>query len=205
MLRQFGFDRQESRVLVWGAATLFLTGWADVSLKNVAEAYFLDQVGPDRLPYVFLASAALLVGTTWAVGHWAARAQRLRLLPRVLAGLAVALLPLWWLIATSSDSPDDPSQQLKGVFGLLVIASKQVQSIGLLVFWAAINDLIDGQKAKRVFAPLMAGWTLGTILGSFASHPLSLWLGEAALVPISSMSLLRSCSRPPPPTRCGEV
>jgi len=190
MLQRFGFDRQESRVLVWGAVTLFLAGWADVSLKNVSEAYFLDQVGPERLPYVFLASAGLLVATTWAMGHWVARSHRLRLLPRVLVGLAVSILPLWWLIATSGDSPGDPSRGLKSVFGLLVIASKQVQSIGMLVFWAAINDLIDGQKAKRVFAPLMAGWTLGTILGSFASEPLAEMLGVPSLVPLSSFALL---------------
>jgi hypothetical protein len=190
MLQRFGFDRQESRVLVWGAATLFLTGWADVSLKNVSEAYFLDQVGPERLPYVFLASAALLVGTTWAVGHWAASAQRLRMLPRVLVGMAVAILPLWWLIIASNDAPDDPSRGLKSVFAFLVIASKQVQSVGLLMFWAAINDLVDGQKAKRVFAPLFAGLTLGTILGSFASEPLAEMFGVPSLVPMSSLALV---------------
>ena len=194
MLKQFGFDRQESRVLVWGAATLFLAGWADVSLKNVSEAYFLDQVGPERLPYVFLASAGLLVVTTWAVGHWVVHRQRLRLLPRVLVGLAVSILPLWWLIATSSDSLDHPSEGLKSVFGLLVIASKQVQSIALLVFWVAINDLVDGHQAKRVFAPLMAGWTLGTILGSFASQPLSELFGIPSLVPISSLALALSAA-----------
>jgi hypothetical protein len=190
MLKQFGFDRQESRVLVWGAATLFLAGWADVSLKNVSEAYFLDQVGPERLPYVFLASAALLVVTTWAVGHWAARAQRLYLLPRVLVGLAITILPLWLLIATSNDAPDDPSQGLKSVYAFLVIASKQVQSIALLVFWAAMNDLVDGQQAKRVFAPLLSGWTLGNILGSFASEPLAEAFGVPTLVPISSLALV---------------
>jgi len=190
MLQRFGFDRQESRVLVWGAVTLFLNGWADVSLQNVSEAYFLDQVGPERLPYVFLASAGLLVATTWAMGHWIARTNRLRLLPRVLVGLAVSILPLWWLILTSGDAPDDPSRELKSVFGLLVIASKQVQSVGMLVFWAAINDLIDGQRAKRVFAPLLAGWTLGTILGSFASQPLAELLGVPSLVPIASLALV---------------
>jgi len=177
-------------VLVWGAATLFLAGWAEVSLKNVSEVYFVDQVGPERLPYVFLASAALLVVTTWAIGHWAARTRRLRMLPRVLVGLAVMLLPFWWMIATSTDPDGAPSEGLKSVFGLLVIASKQVQSISLLVFWAAMNDLVDGQQAKKVFAPLFSGWTLGTIFGSFASEPLGDWLGISSLVPISSVALV---------------
>lgn len=187
MLQRLGFDRQEGRVLVWGAATLFLAGWADVSLKNVSEAYFVNQVGAKRLPYVFLASSALLVGTTWVLGHLMARGARLRLLPRVLGALAIALLPLWWLIATHEGGLD---RELKSVFGLLLIASKQVQALALLAFWSAINDLVNARQAKRVFAPLMAGWTLGTILGSFASKPLSVWLGVPALVPISSAALI---------------
>jgi len=190
MWKRLGFDRHESRVLVWGGATLFLAGWADVSLQNVSEAYFMNEVGPHRLPYVFLASSALMVATTWFFGYLAARSQRLRLLPRVLAALGLALLPFWWLITTSDDPANASSQGLKSVFGLLVIASKQVQSVALLVFWAAMNDLVNPRQAKRVFAPLTAGWTLGTILGSFASKPLADWLGVPFLVPLSTLALL---------------
>ncbi len=187
MLQRLGFDRHESRVLVWGAITLFLTGWADVSLKNVSEAYFVNSVGPERLPLVFLASSALLVGTTWALGILMARSQRLRLLPRLLGVLAVAILPLWWLILNHEGGTD---REIKSAYGLLLIASKQVQALALLSFWAAINDLVNARQAKRVFAPLMAGWTLGTILGSFASDPLAGWLGVPALVPVSSAMLI---------------
>lgn len=187
MLQRLGFDRQEARVLVWGAITLFLAGWADVSLKNVSEAYFVDVVGPERLPYVFLASSAALVATTWTLGHFVARRQRLVLLPRLLVVLALALLPLWFLITTHEGGTD---RELKSAFGLLVIVSKQVQALALLAFWSAINDLVNARQAKRVFAPLMAGWTLGTILGSFASEPLAAWLGVPSLVPISSAALV---------------
>jgi len=194
MLQRLGFDRQESRVLVWGGVTLFLTGWADVSLKNVSEAYFLDEVGPHRLPWVFLASSVLLVASTWWVGHLTARQERLRILPRVLVGLGVSMLPFWALITVGDQPGDDPSRPLKSVFSLLVIASKQVQSLALLVFWAAMNDLVNARQAKRVFAPLMSGFTLGSITGSFASDNLAAWLGVASLVPISVVALVAAAA-----------
>ena len=82
--------------------------------------------------------------------------------------LARGMLGVNWLLVLGGT----PS-----VFGLLVIASKQLTSIALLVFWIAMGDLLHGRQAKRLFAPMMAGVTLGTIVGSFASAPLGRWLG----------------------------
>ena len=95
MLRKLGIEPGEAKVFAWGAAALFLMGWADVSVKNVSETLFIKRVGVEHLPLVFLANSILLVATTYLVGRIAARADRLRLLPYVLVGLAIALLPLW--------------------------------------------------------------------------------------------------------------
>ena len=67
------------------------------------------------------------------------------------------LLPLWLLVLGGG------SQFL----GVLVIASKQITSITLLVFWIAMGDLLHGRQAKRLFAPMMAGVTLA-LLGQLA-------------------------------------
>ena len=76
---------------------------------------------------------------------------------------------LWFLVL----------EDVKSAFVLLVLASKQLQSISLLAFWVALSDLLNGRQSKRLFAPLMAGVTLGTILGSFASGPISRTIGVA--------------------------
>jgi len=172
MLRKLGIEPGEARVFACGAAALFLLGWADVSVKNVSETLFIKRVGVERLPLVFLANSLLLVATTYLVGGIASRADRLRLLPHALVGLALSLIPLWFFVL----------EDMKSAFVLLVIASKQLPSIGLLVFWLALADLLHGRQAKRLFAPLMAGMTLGTILGSFASYPLSRMIGIAGLL-----------------------
>ena len=91
MLRKLGIEPGEGRVFAWGAAALFLLGWADVSVKNVSEAFFIKRVGVELLPYAFLVSATLLVVTTWAFGNFAVRRDRLRLLPQTFFGLALLL------------------------------------------------------------------------------------------------------------------
>jgi hypothetical protein len=182
MLRKLGIELGEGKLFAWGAVALFLLGWADVSVKNVSETLFLKRVGVEHLPYAFLVNSVLLVGTTYLVGRIASRADRLRLLPRVLAGLALALIPLWLLVL----------EDLTSAFVLLVIASKQLQSIALLSFWIALADLLHGRQAKRLFAPLMAGMTLGAFLGSFASDPISRVIGIAGLLPFSAGVLVLS-------------
>jgi hypothetical protein len=180
MLRKLGIEPGEGRLFAWAAGVLFLVGWAEVSVKNASETLFLKEVGVQYLPSAFLVNSLLLVGTTYLVGRIADRSDRLKLLSRVLALLGIALVPLWFLV----------SQEFSSGLVLAVIASKQLQSIGLLVFFLALGDLLHGRQAKRLFAPLMAGMTLGTILGSFASDPLSRVVGIAGLFPISGAALV---------------
>jgi hypothetical protein len=180
MLRRLGIEPGEGRVFAWGAAVLLLTGWADAALRNVAETLFLKRIGVEWLPVVFLANAVLLVGTTAWVGRSIARSDRPRLLPRVLLLLAALLVPLAWLARSGVEW---------GLHGLL-IASKQLPSISLLVFWGAMGDLLHARQAKRLFAPLVGGFTLGGITGSFASEPLGRWLSVAGLVPCAAAALL---------------
>ena len=181
-MRKLGIEPGEGRLFFWGAAALALAGWADVSVKNASETLFLKRVGVEYLPIAYLLNSILLVGSTYIVGRVAARSNRPRLLPRILFGLALLLLPLWYLVG----------EDAKSAFVLLVIASKQFQSIALLVFWLAIGDLLDGRQAKRLFAPMMGGYTLGSLLGSFASDPISRVIGIDGLLLVAAVAFLLS-------------
>jgi hypothetical protein len=184
MWRKLGIEPGEGRVFAWGTAVLVLAGGADAALRNVAETLFLKRVGVDLLPLVFLANAALLVFSTAWVGSRIARGDRLRLLPRTLLVLALLLLPLAWL-AQGGVEP---------ALHALLIASKQLPTIALLVFWSAMGDLLNARQAKRLFAPLLGGFTLGGIAGSFASEPLGRWLGVAGLIPCAAALLLAAAA-----------
>jgi len=180
MLRKLGIEPGEGRLFAWAAGVLFLVGWAEVSVKNASETLFLKEVGVQFLPSAFLVNSLLLVGSTYLVGRIAEHRDRLKLLSIVLVSLGLALVPLWFMV----------SADLTSGLVLGVIASKQLESIGLLVFFLALGDLLHGRQAKRLFAPLMAGMTLGTVLGSFASDPLSRVIGISGLFPLSGGALV---------------
>lgn len=177
--RRLGIEPGEGRILAWSALALVLLGAAEVSLKNVAETLFVKRVGVGLLPAVFLLNDLLLVAATFGFVGVAARSDRLRLLPRMILGLAALLLPLWGLAA------------LDLRFGpvLLLVASRLVPSFALMVFWIAMGDLLHGRQAKRLFAPMTAGVTLGTIVGSFASNPIGIRFGVASLLPLAAAAL----------------
>src|SRR5262245_844709 len=177
--RALGIEPGEERVLLAGAAALFLVGWASVSVTNVAETYFLKRIGVERLPIVFLVNSILLAGTSVAVGRLAARSDQPRLLGRVLGLLGAMLLPLWLMVLAHVTS----------AFALLVIVAKQLDAIAALVFWTTLGGLVSGRQGKRLFGLITAGGTLGTICGSFASAPLGRALGMAALLPIAAVLL----------------
>jgi len=180
MLRKLGIEPGEGRIFFWSAAALFLLGWTDVSFKNVAETFFTKRVGVDYYPWAFLASSLLLVGTTWGIGRLASRMDLLRLLPRTFFALAVLLLPIWLLVRA----------EVPGIYAVQLILQKQLTSISLIVFWVAMGELLHARQAKRLFAPMMAGLTVGTILGSLASGPLGAWLGIDVLLPLSAVTMV---------------
>jgi ATP/ADP translocase len=192
MWRRLGVQRAERGLFVWGAATLFLLGWADVSIKNVSETLFVKRVGVEVMPLAILVSSLVLVATTGLLARRAARTDRTRLLARLLVVLATGLLPLW-LLVRSGNAPGTEAGA-----ATLFIASKELQSLGVLAFVLALGDLVHPRQAKRLVAPLLAAMTLGAILGSFASKPLAELLGVAGVVPFSTAMLLASgaCALP---------
>ena len=161
------------------ALLLALVGWSDVTVQNVAETYFLKRIGVDYLPLAFLVSTALLAGTTYWVSRLTAQVNRTTLLAWLFLGLMLGLLPLavlaHWNVA--------------GSFVALILFSQQIKGIALLGFWVVMGDMFHARQAKRLFAPLMAGLTVGTILGSFASGPIGEVLGIDGLLFVSCGAL----------------
>ncbi len=170
-----GIEPGEGRVFAWGTLALGLLGWAEVSLRNVSETFFLKRVGVGLLPGVFALNDVLLLVVTLGFVGVAARSDRLRLLPRMLAGMGIALIPLWAVVGA----------EMRTGFVVLLVASRLVPTLALILFWIAIADLLHGRQAKRLFAPMTAGGTIGTIAGSFASEPLGRALGMGHLLLIA--------------------
>src|SRR6185436_20103587 len=144
--RSLGIEPGEERVLVAGAAVLFLVEWASVSVTNVAETFFLKRIGVERLPLVFLVNSVLLAGTSVVVGRIASRGDQRRLLLRVLAAFGLVLLPLWLLVVG----------QVTSAYAALVVMAKLLDAIAVLIFWTALGGLVSGRQGKRLFGLVTA-------------------------------------------------
>lgn len=177
VLGRLGIEPAERSLFGWAALTLALMGAAAFALLNASETLFLKRVGVAYLPWALLASSALLVATTGLAGRGLASADRPSWLPRVLLILAALLLPFWALLSI---------WHVPALFGALVLVARQVLAVGLLVFYLALGDLVTGRQAKRLFAPLGAGVTLGGITGSFGSDLVARLIGVEGLLLVCS-------------------
>lgn len=180
LARSLGIEPGEGRVFAWAVATFFLVHAASVALTNASDTFFLKRIGVNLLPAAFLVSSLLLVLTTSVVARLAARRAQMPLLARTFFALATALV-LLWLLALAD---------VRSVFILLVLAAKQVESVAVLLFWVALGGLLHTRQAKRLYGPIVAGGTLGEILGSFASALIGRTLGIAALLPAAAAALV---------------
>ncbi len=179
MWRKLGIGPGEERIFAWGALSLFMLGSSDAFLKVLSETLVVKRTGLEDLPKAFLVSSLLLAVTTGLFGRLAARSDRLLLLPRTMIGLTLLLVPLWLLLPL-----------LPNVLpSVLVVTNKQITSITLLVFWIAMGDLLHARQAKRLFGPMMAGVTLGTVLASQVTQSLGDIIPAEALLPLAAGTL----------------
>ena len=109
----------------------------------------------------------------------AVRTERRRLLVGTFAALAGLVILLWFLVLARSP----------GVFVLLLIGAKQLDAIALIAFWMILGGVLHARQAKRLYAPMIAGGTLGRILGSFASGFIGDSLGISAVLPVSALAI----------------
>ncbi len=183
-LNRIGVEPSERAFFAQAGLCLALLSAAAYALFNASETLFLKRVGVEYLPWVLLASSGLLVLTTGVAGRRLASADRPRVLPSLLLGLAALLVAFWVLLQL---------WQARAVFGAFVLVARQLLALGLLAVWLALGDLVTGRRAKRLFAPMAAGITVGGILGSFGSDPLARLIGMEGLV-LAAVALLLGAS-----------
>lgn len=154
-------------------------GFCDISMQNAAEALFVKRVGVEYLPLAFLGSSIILVGTTSALGWLVVNKWKSKLLSIILAVLSISIIPIWLLIKLD----------INGSVVLLILLFEQVKAVSLLVFWIAMGKILTARQAKRLFAPLLAGVTAGTILGSFLCAPVGGLIGIENLIALAAIVL----------------
>jgi AAA family ATP:ADP antiporter len=125
--------------------------------KSVRQAAYIDALGAENLPWVYLAVAAISLPVLVLYSRVAAR---VRLPMLILAGtfLHVLGLVLFFYLFGLGRS---------WVAALYYVWMGMAFAIAVSQFWTYANQVFDPRQARRLFAFIGAGGLLGAVLGGF--------------------------------------
>src|SRR5262249_12554397 len=152
-----------------------------VAGKASRDGFFLTQFPATELPKAMMAAAILSVLGSVAYTGVLRRLSPARAVPATFAASA-ALFLLEWLLAASAPRPTAVLLYLHmAVLGLLVISG----------FWVLVNENLDPHAAKTAIGRILAGATLGGVLGGVLADRITATLGlRSMLVALGAMHLL---------------
>lgn len=158
-------QRSEIAITLSLASYFFLLVASHYLIKPARNAMFLEDLGADNLPYVYIGTALVTWLAMAAYVRVAPGIRLVRLFRGTLIFLALNLVAFWWFLPICGN-------------WLLAVFYIWVKLYAVLLpsqFWLLANELLDPRKAKRLFGPLGAGGILGSIAGS----ALAAWIAEA--------------------------
>lgn len=181
--RLFNLERHEAGAVIAGFGMFFLLFAGFFMLRPVRETMGVAG-GVDNLPWMFTATFVGVLLTMPVFGWVAARVARRRILYWVFGYVAATLL---MFAAGMSIMPQDPwlargFYVWYSVFNLLAIS----------VAWSVLVDVFAIGQAKRLFALMAAGASLGGLCGPLLADRLVTPLGHAGLLALSALLLAAS-------------
>lgn len=140
------------------------------------------QGGIEQLQWMFTGTFAVMLLAVPLFGWAVARYPRRRLLPALYYFVVVNLLLFYALFQSEWARPWIARAFFiwVSVFNLFIVS----------VFWSFMADLFDNAQAKRLFAVIAAGGSVGAIVGPGLTAGLTGYIGVANLLLISSGFLL---------------
>ena len=171
--------RSELVVVISAAATFGALMASYSAFKPVRDTLVLDG-DPDRIPWLFTATfiAMLVLSPIW--GALVKRGPR-RVVPisfHVFAlcafGFAILNRAQWAPIVVGR-----VFYVWASVFNLFVVS----------VFWSLLSDLLGAATAKRLYGPIAAGGTIGTVVGPVLTKSLVAHVGDAGILAMSGILL----------------
>lgn len=156
-LRRLGVDlRQgEGPTAFLLFTVLFLILSFQISTKTIRQSFFLDELGADLLPLVYLIVALVAYPSLRLYGHLTRRLTVDRLFVVTTLWVALGLVGLWLVWDTGG----------AGLTMLFYVGSSIVYALLLSQFWMLANHALDARQARRLFAFIGAGGLLGAMCG----------------------------------------
>ncbi len=145
-------------------------------IKPVRNSLFIERLGADNLPYVYIATAifaGIIVSLYSRIGD---RVSRTALVLGTLAFLASNLLVFWWFLRTEAILASGAFYIWAKLYPLLLVSQ----------FWLVASQLFTTPQAKRVFGIIGAGGIVGGIAGSAIAGFLATRIGSEPLLLVSA-------------------
>lgn len=136
-------------------------------LKPARDSLFLIEIGPEQLPLVFMLIAAVVAPITRLHSRVAAQATLQRLLMGATLGMSVALVAMWGVLGLDGAWLYYVLYIGVSIYGALVVSQ----------FWLLANHVFNASQARRLFAVLNVGATLGAFAGGEIANALVQYLG----------------------------
>lgn len=167
-------------------ATLFGLIGSHAILEAARDALFLSSIPATRLPWVYLAIAAVSLLVTEFQGVVAKRLQGRAALSASTFGAALITFAFWlWL----------PTFGRAGLYALY-IWSGVLAALVVVRFWSLVAGIFTVTQAKRLYGFVGAGSVLGAIAGSATASGLAQVTGAETLLLVAACSLAVTAAAP---------
>lgn len=172
--------------LVFAGASMFFflfTGY--FMLRPVRETMGIAG-GLDKLQWLFTATFVATLVTLPLFGWVASRVRRRRILPWAFAFFIANLLAF---AASFTQYPDDP-----WIARTFYVWLSVFNLVAISLAWSVLADLVPVSDAKRLFALIAAGASLGGLAGPVAGTLLVARIGHGGLLVLASVCLALSAT-----------
>ncbi len=165
-------------------ALMFVYGFLALTsyylIKPARNSVFVDRVGADNLPYVYILTAIVATLVMLLYSRYVDRIGRLTLLLGTFAFLAANLFLFWWLLRSDSFV----------VSGAFYIWGKLYPLFLVSQFWLVANLLFTTRQGRRLFWVVGVGPILGGIAGSAITAGIATLVGTRTLLLIAIAFLI---------------
>ena len=175
-------------------AYYFLVIASHTIVKSIRDALFLDTLGAEQLPYVYIGIALMASLIMPGYSRLAQVTRRSRLIIGSNLFFVSNILAFWWLF----------HYEWQRLSYILYIWASIFSAVSTVQFWLVADDIFNPRQAKRLFGFIAAGGTLGGILAGGVSRGLvntigteNLFFGVAAMLLVCVPIIMRVTHQEP--------
>jgi len=175
--------RGEAGPMLAAALLCFLVLAALMLLRPVRDALGMAG-GIESVRWLFAGTALVTLSVNPVFGWLVSRLGRMQIIGATYGFFALGLATFWILLTLAPDGVGERSGQVFFVwFSVLNL-------FATMVFWALLADCFTSDQARRLFAPVSAGGTLGAIFGPWLATRLAGPVGTPGLLLVAGAFLL---------------